>query len=106
MIFGSVLVTGSSRGLGLELVRQLAPVSRLVVATCRHPDNAEALASIAGVRDNVVVKKLDVEQVDSFPAFVEDLKSSVDLVRVMKEQFIESRLWPFKFIFTKLSLLS
>jgi NAD(P)-dependent dehydrogenase (short-subunit alcohol dehydrogenase family) len=36
VIFGSVVVTGSSRGLGLEFVRQLAPVSKLVVATCRY----------------------------------------------------------------------
>jgi len=83
MIFGSVLVTGSSRGLGLELVRQLAPVSRLVVATCRNPDSSSALLSIADVSDNVVVKKLDVENVDSFPTFVEDLKSSVGLVRFL-----------------------
>lgn len=76
MIFGRVLVTGSSRGLGLELVRQLVPVSRSIVATCRHPECATELSSIADMNKNVIVKKLDVEDFDSFPNFVQDLQNS------------------------------
>jgi len=81
MIFGNVLITGTSRGLGLEMVRQLAPVSRLVVATCRSPEMAKELTSVADRHDNVVVKELDVENFESFADFVDDLKSSTSLVR-------------------------
>jgi len=35
-----VLVTGSSRGIGLELARQYGRKGYEVVATCRHPDAA------------------------------------------------------------------
>ena len=35
-----VLVTGSNRGIGLELVRQYAGDGSAVVATCRDPDAA------------------------------------------------------------------
>jgi hypothetical protein len=37
----SVLITGSSRGLGLELIRQFAPSVEILIATCRKPDEAE-----------------------------------------------------------------
>ena len=76
MIFGNVLITGSSRGLGLEFVRQLAPVCRSVIATCRSPENASDLNEIAAIHDTVTVKKLDVEKFDSFASFAEDLKTS------------------------------
>jgi len=81
MIFGNVLITGTSRGLGLEMVRQLAPVSRLVVATCRSPEMAKELTSVADRHDNVIVKELNVENFESFADFVDDLKSSTSLVR-------------------------
>ena len=74
-------MTGSSRGLGLELVRQLVPVSRSIVATCRHPESATELSSIADKNKNVIVKKLDVEDFDSFSNFVQDLQKSNEQAR-------------------------
>ncbi|MFL6591457.1 MAG: SDR family oxidoreductase [Luteimonas sp.] len=41
-------VTGASRGLGLEFVRQLLARGDRVVATCRHPGKASALNALAG----------------------------------------------------------
>ncbi|MFZ3043079.1 MAG: SDR family NAD(P)-dependent oxidoreductase [Thiobacillus sp.] len=40
----NILVTGSNRGLGLEIVRQFAQVGWRVFATCRHPAKADALS--------------------------------------------------------------
>lgn len=39
----SVFVTGSSRGLGLEFVRQYAADGWQVIATCRTPAKAKGL---------------------------------------------------------------
>ena len=66
-----VLVTGSSRGIGLELVRQYARDGYDVIATCRKPERATGLlkeASGEGVdasnaadgRGTVTVHQLDV----------------------------------------------
>lgn len=61
-----VVVTGASRGLGLELVRQHAEKGDLVFATCRAPDKAAALAALADVHDGrVAVGRLDVASPES-----------------------------------------
>uniref|UniRef100_T1JY62 Ketoreductase (KR) domain-containing protein n=1 Tax=Tetranychus urticae TaxID=32264 RepID=T1JY62_TETUR len=68
----SVLVTGANRGIGLELVRQLAslkPKISHVIATCRNPDAAKELKSIAQANNNVHILKLKVTDYNSFEAF-------------------------------------
>jgi len=40
------LVTGSSRGIGLGLVRELISRGHKVVATCRNPETASELAKV------------------------------------------------------------
>jgi NAD(P)-dependent dehydrogenase (short-subunit alcohol dehydrogenase family) len=52
-----VLVTGSNRGIGLELVRQYARDGYDVIATCRDPDRASDLRGVGGT---VQVRRLDV----------------------------------------------
>jgi NAD(P)-dependent dehydrogenase (short-subunit alcohol dehydrogenase family) len=57
----TVLITGASRGLGLEFTRQYATDGCDVIATCRHPAAATALAEVAraaGARTHV--EQLDV----------------------------------------------
>jgi NAD(P)-dependent dehydrogenase (short-subunit alcohol dehydrogenase family) len=56
----TVLITGSNRGIGLEFVRQYAAAGWRVIATCRHPDQAEALREIAAEHSNVTIKRLDL----------------------------------------------
>lgn len=57
MAGGRVLVTGSSRGIGLEFVRQYAADGYDVIATCRDPETADDLGAIGkGIR----VRRLDV----------------------------------------------
>jgi NAD(P)-dependent dehydrogenase (short-subunit alcohol dehydrogenase family) len=62
---GTVLVTGSNRGLGLEMVRQLAPDADAVIATCRRPDDADDLARLAEAHDSIDIAELDVADPDS-----------------------------------------
>ncbi|MFO1156164.1 MAG: SDR family oxidoreductase [Rhodospirillales bacterium] len=51
------LVTGASRGLGLEFVKQYAAEGWRVIATCRKPEEAPALAALQG---DVRIEPLDV----------------------------------------------
>lgn len=60
-----LLVTGANRGLGLEFARQYAADGWRVIATCRAPDQAEALAAI---RPAVEIFPLDVADVAAVKA--------------------------------------
>ena len=53
----TVMITGANRGLGLEFVRQYAAEGWRVIATCRSPADAGALAEVKGA---VEVHPLDV----------------------------------------------
>nr|XP_054496846.1 C-factor-like [Agelaius phoeniceus] len=62
----TVLLTGSNRGIGLELVKQLLGSPRppaWIFATCRDPDGprAQELRDLASKHPNLVLVKLDVE---------------------------------------------
>jgi len=48
------LVTGASRGLGLEFTRQLLARGHRVVATCRDPSRADALAALASAHSGAL----------------------------------------------------
>jgi NAD(P)-dependent dehydrogenase (short-subunit alcohol dehydrogenase family) len=63
-----VLITGSNRGLGLEWVRQLSAENWRVLATCRHPADAQGLNDLAEARTNVTVHRLDVTSVEDVRA--------------------------------------
>jgi NAD(P)-dependent dehydrogenase (short-subunit alcohol dehydrogenase family) len=70
-----VLVTGASRGIGLELVRQYGDEGWDVVATCRDPDAATELAALATrAPDGIVVHRLDVGSEDQ----LEQLANTLD----------------------------
>ncbi|MBL29333.1 MAG: short-chain dehydrogenase [Rhodospirillaceae bacterium] len=60
MPVGTVLITGASRGIGLEFVRQYAADGWSVIACCRSPDKADDLKSLATKSDDVEVVALDV----------------------------------------------
>ncbi|XP_015495175.1 short chain dehydrogenase gsfK-like isoform X2 [Parus major] len=62
----TVLLTGSNRGIGLELVKQLLGSPRppaWIFATCRDPEGprAQELRDLASKHPNLVLVKLDVE---------------------------------------------
>lgn len=56
----TVLITGSNRGIGLELARQYTEAGWEVIATCRTPSRADALNAMAAKHDNLSVMELDV----------------------------------------------
>ncbi|HUK66193.1 MAG TPA: SDR family oxidoreductase [Anaeromyxobacteraceae bacterium] len=56
-----VVITGASRGIGLELARQHAARGDSVLATCRRPRESAALAALAiAARKEIEVVPLDV----------------------------------------------
>ncbi|KAI0325661.1 NAD-P-binding protein [Cubamyces sp. BRFM 1775] len=64
------LVTGASRGIGYELVRQLvSSPDNLVVAACRSPEKAAALQALKGTSKGTLhIVQLDVGDFDSIRA--------------------------------------
>lgn len=57
---GTVLVTGSSRGIGLEFARQYAAAGWTVIATARKPTDSASLRELAARHSNVRLEALDV----------------------------------------------
>lgn len=71
------MVTGCSRGLGLEMVRQLvksASPPRLVIATCRNPEKATELRDLAQDHNCLKILKFDVVDYKSLPRLVEEVQ--------------------------------
>jgi NAD(P)-dependent dehydrogenase (short-subunit alcohol dehydrogenase family) len=77
----TVLITGSSRGLGLEWVRLCAARGWRVIATCHHPDSAADLRQLSSQKPDVRVHRLDVTVPDQIAELAETLRDeSLDLV--------------------------
>ena len=73
------LVTGASRGLGLEFVRQLLARGDHVIAACRHPGKASDLNRLAGDHPGRLhVLPLDVADEKSRNAFAHELPLVAD----------------------------
>ncbi|CDO69106.1 hypothetical protein BN946_scf185042.g8 [Trametes cinnabarina] len=70
------LVTGASRGIGFELVRQLvASPENLVVAACRNPAKATALNNLKALAKGTLhVVQIDVSDFDSIRASAKQLE--------------------------------
>src|SRR4029077_18903404 len=56
----TVLITGSDRGLGLEVARQYAARGDTAIATCRPPEKATQVQELAAAKKSVVTETLDV----------------------------------------------
>ena len=57
---GTVLITGSNRGIGLELARVYAKRGWRVYATARRPEAADDLQAIAAEYPGLTIERLDV----------------------------------------------
>lgn len=80
----TVLITGSNRGVGLQLTRQCLERGNRVFATCRQPEKASALQDLtAQHRENLTVVALDVADVASIKTAVSHIQqqtSHIDLL--------------------------
>lgn len=70
----TVLITGTSRGIGLEFTRQYAALGWRVLATCRRPHEANELQEIAAEYPNVTIDELDVLRHDMVDALAKKYK--------------------------------
>ncbi len=70
----TILVTGASRGLGLEFTRQYASDGWDVIACCRSPDLADKLNTLAGQNPGISVEQLDVQDHAQIDALAEEYK--------------------------------
>ncbi|KDR15459.1 uncharacterized protein LOC110833571 isoform X2 [Zootermopsis nevadensis] len=76
----SVLITGSNRGIGLELVKKLTDhVSppKIIIAACRNPDSAQDLQEFSKTHKNVHIIQLDMTQSDTFDKTVQEVENIV-----------------------------
>lgn len=72
----TVLITGSNRGIGLELARQYAERGWNVIATCRKPEAADDLKAIRAEHPNLVIERLDVTDHARIDALAEQYKDT------------------------------
>ncbi|GHA35241.1 SDR family oxidoreductase [Photobacterium aphoticum] len=56
----TVLITGANRGLGLEFARQYAEKGWQVLATCRTPETADHLQTLAKTHTDIELLRVDV----------------------------------------------
>ena len=70
----NILITGASRGIGREFVRQYAADGWRAFACCRNPAAAEELNALAAASEGrVTVHKLDVDDGGSVAALQAEL---------------------------------
>lgn len=80
----TILVTGASRGLGLEFVRQYAAAGEQIIATCRKPQTATQLQALrAAYPTNITILQMDVgdaASIEGCAAQVRQQTSKLDML--------------------------
>ncbi len=77
----TLLITGASRGLGLEFVRQYTADGWNVIAACRQPAQADKLQALIAKYKTIRAETLDVARPNSINALAERLKdAAVDVL--------------------------
>jgi len=77
-----ILITGASRGMGLEMVRDGMEQGWDVLACCRHPHNAEKLLSLAQLSNGrVSVHLADMSELATIQALAYELRNeAIDML--------------------------
>ncbi|GJJ14191.1 hypothetical protein Clacol_008453 [Clathrus columnatus] len=68
------LVTGSSRGIGLEFVRQIAQNGDEVIAAARNPENSEALQILSKSFPHISLIKMDIDDPESIKTAAQEVE--------------------------------
>ena len=78
----NVLITGTSRGIGLEFVRQCVEKQWRIFACCRHPQQAEALLGVARLNpDRISVHVVDMNELATIQALAYELRNeAIDIL--------------------------
>jgi short-subunit dehydrogenase len=71
---GTIFITGSNRGIGLEFAKQYSLKNWDVIATCRHTNKAEELIELSKNHNNLSLMDLDITNKDS----VEEVANKLD----------------------------
>ena len=73
----TILITGTNRGLGLEMVRQYADAGWRVLACCRVPSKAEKLQALCiSHGDAIEMYQLDVTDFDNIDQLADELSDT------------------------------
>ena len=72
----TVLITGSSQGIGFFFVQGYAELGWTVIATCRNPAGAEQLKKYAADHANVIIEELDVTDDQEIEALAEKYRDT------------------------------
>lgn len=77
----TVLITGTNRGIGLELTKQYAEAGWDVLACCREPKTATMLNALAANHSKIHVYALDVSNFNQIDALAQQLNHiAIDLL--------------------------
>ena len=78
----NVLITGASRGIGLEMVKYCMEQNWRVFACCRHPQQADALLSAAKLANGrVSVHVADMNELATIQALAYELRNeAIDII--------------------------
>lgn len=78
----NLLITGTSRGIGLEMVRYAMERGWRVFACCRHPHQAEALLKVAALApERISVHIADLAELATLQALAYELRNeSIDML--------------------------
>ena len=79
----TVLVTGSSSGIGLATATHFAQKKYRVVATARTPDKSESLQQLAQKYPNVSLKSLDVCSQESVDSVIDETRHMIGEVQIL-----------------------
>jgi len=71
----TILITGSNRGIGLELCKQYAKAGWQVHACCRQPENAKELTQLADENIGITIHSLDVSDSQQIARLAQSLNS-------------------------------
>lgn len=72
----NILITGTNRGIGLEIAKQYARDDWHVLACCRTPEKADALLDLKKNHKNIEIFKLDVGESNSIQDLANQLKNT------------------------------